>query len=81
MESRRLPSAMHLFPSREHLFNEGLFVGVDRNKVRRILKSKRVLIVWMALGLLLLGLAILEQETRRKPQTPERAQRPLNTRA
>ena len=81
MERRRLPSAMHLFPSREHLFIEGILLGADNGKVRKILKSKRVLIAWMTLGLLLLGWAIREQETRRKPQTPGRAQRPLNTRA
>jgi hypothetical protein len=70
---------MHLFPSRAHPFSEGILLGADNSKVRKILKSRRILIAWMALGLLLLVLAGIEQSAQQKPQAPQRAQHPLNT--
>ncbi len=57
------------------------FMGADKNKVKRILKSKRILIVWMALGLLLLVLAGIEQSSQQKPQSPEQANGALGNRA
>ena len=56
------------------------FMRADKNKVKRILKSKRILIAWMALGLLLLVLAGIEQSAQQKPQAPDRAKVSLGTR-